>query len=103
MTPNYLLFGQALEIDERRVVFGKVDVRHDDRRCPSRFSGHRNGRSQPVRPEVELMVAERGSVEAHSEEQLQFRASLARRRAERGPIAVVAIIEHQHRALSFAR
>jgi hypothetical protein len=67
------------------------------------FGGYRNGRPQSVRPEVELVVAERGGVEAHSEEQLQFRASLARRRAERGPVAVVAIIEHQHRALSFAR
>ena len=103
MAAKHRLFGQALKVDECRVRFGKVDVRHDDRRRPSGFGGYPNGRPQPIRSEVKLMVAERGGVEAHSEKQLQFRASLARRRAERGPVAIVAIIEHQHRALSFAR
>src|SRR5450631_256582 len=49
------------------------------------------------------MVAERSGVEAHSVEELQFRAGLARRRTERGPVGVVTIIEYQHWALSFPR
>src|SRR5450755_4559038 len=58
MAAKHRLFGQALKVDECRVRFGKVDVRHDDRRRPSGFGGYRDRRPRPVRPEVELVVAE---------------------------------------------
>ena len=49
------------------------------------------------------MVAEGGGVVTHPGQELQFAAGLAGGGAERGPHAVVAGVEHQHRPLIFAR
>ena len=49
------------------------------------------------------MVAEGGGVAPHPGQQLQLAASLADGGSERGPHAVVAGIEHQHRTLPGAR
>ena len=103
MAADHPLLGQALEVGQRRVVFRKSMFDATIGGVRPALAATANGRPQPVRPEVELMVAEGGGVVAHPGEQLQFPAGLAGRRAERGPVAVVAIIEHQHRALSFAR
>ena len=62
-----------------------------------------DGLGQAVRPEVEIMVAEGGGVVTHPGQELQFAAGLAGGGAERGPHAVVARVEHQHRTLIFAR
>jgi hypothetical protein len=48
------------------------------------------------------MVAEGSGIKSHMGHQLQLAAGLARSSAERGPHAVIAGIEHQHRTLILA-
>ena len=85
------------------VVLREVGVRGEHRRDPAGFGGHADGLAQAVRPEVELMVAEGGGVVTHPGHELQLAAGLAGGGGERGPHAVVARVEHQHRTLVLAR
>ena len=67
------------------------------------FAATLDGLAQTVRPEVEIMVAESRRVKTHPRHELQFAAGFANGGAECGPHAVVAGVEHQYRALTFAR
>ena len=62
-----------------------------------------DGLAQAVGPEVEFMVAEGGGVVAHPAISCSSPPVSRRRGAERRAHAVVARVEHQHRALALAR
>ena len=94
---DHPVLGQALEVGQRGVVPRETGIRGEHRRNPAGFGGHADGLAQAVRPEVEFMVAEGGGVVTHQGHELQFAAGLAGGGAERGPHAVVARVEHQHR------
>ena len=96
---DHPILGQALEIGQRRVVPAKLVFEASTARNPAGFGGHADRLAQAVRPEVEIMVAEGGGVVTHPGHELQFAAGLAGGGAERGPHAVVARVEHQHRPL----
>jgi hypothetical protein len=49
------------------------------------------------------MVAECGSIVTHPSEKLQFATGLTRGGADRGPHAVITIVEHQHETFAVAR
>ena len=67
------------------------------------FGGDVDRLAQAIRPEVGFMVAEGGGVVAHAGHELQFATGLSTSGGERGPHAVVARVQHQHRPLSLAR
>ena len=100
---DHALLGQALEIGQRGVAPGETGIRGEHRRNPAGLDGGADGLAQAVGPEIEFMIAEGGGVVPHPAHELQLAAGLARRGAERRAHAVVARVEHQHRALALAR
>ena len=83
---HHAILGQALEPGQRRVVGREIGIRRDHRRNASSLGGHRDGLRRAVRPEIEIMIAERRGVATHSGQQLQFgRRSRGWRRRTRSP------------------
>ena len=100
---DHPILGQLLQAGQRWVAAREIGIRCDHRRDVTGLGGHRDGLGRTIRPEVEIMVAEGGGVAPHPGQQLQLAAGLADGGSERGPHAVVARIEHQHRTLPGAR
>ena len=106
-----LLTGESLFITvftqngtgKARVAAAVVGVGGQDHRHMPRLDRRRNRGRGAVRAKVEIVVAEGRRLAADHRQQLQFTPRLADRRAKGGAHAVVASVQHQHRAKRFLR